>query len=177
MSHSPHIFKPETRPHDCWDWVTAEDVCRHALAAFYLARESMKQPTGQRFVTDGMPWAGRENFGDNLALLFDMRIKTDGYHLGVNPDWANEAKMLQRWHQPVQAGSEHPKASTTSPSATPAALSGVWGETPCKRSEAEPALSRSHSTTNPEGLASDAVHAAKTPPDALRALKNLTPPF
>ena len=114
MSHTPQIFKPETRPHDCWDWVTPEDVCRHALAAFYLACDSMKQPAGQRFMdADGVPWSGRENFGDNLASLFDMRIKTDGYHLGVNPDWANEVKMLQRWLQPIKAVSEHPKASTT----------------------------------------------------------------
>lgn len=161
MSHTPQIFKSETRPQDCWDWITPEDVCRHALAAFYLARDSMKQPTGQRFVgADGMPWSGRECFGDNLALLFDMRVKTDGYHLGVNPDWADEARMLQRWHAPLEVV-KHPR---------------VWGETPCKRSEAEPGLSKSHSTANPAGLAPDAVHAAKTRPDALRALKNLTPP-
>lgn len=113
MSHTPHIFRPEIRAQDCWDWITPEDVCRHALAAFYLARDSMKQPAGQRFMdADGLPWSGRENFGDNLASLFDMRIKTDGYHLGVNPDWANEARQLQRWQVPVQPA-KHPDASKT----------------------------------------------------------------
>jgi len=39
----------------------------HALAAFYLARDSMKQPAGQRFMdADGLPWSGRENFGDTM---------------------------------------------------------------------------------------------------------------
>ena len=101
MSHSPQIWLPETRPEHCWDWITAEDVCRHALAAFYLAREAMKQPPGRRFVDAlGNPWSGREVFGDNLAAVFELRVKTDGYHLGIEPDWANDARQLQTWTRP-----------------------------------------------------------------------------
>lgn len=101
MSHTPHIWKPETRPQDCSDWITPEDVCRHALAAFYLARDAMKQPPGRRFVEpDGTTWSDRELFADNLAAVFELRIKTDGYHLGVQPGWAEDAKQLQRWTGP-----------------------------------------------------------------------------
>lgn len=101
MSHTPRHWKPETRPQDCWDWITPEDVCRHALAAFYLAREACKHPPGRRFAeADGGSWSDREAFGDNLALLFEMRVKTEGYQLGVVPHWAEDAKMLQKWTAP-----------------------------------------------------------------------------
>ncbi|WP_293604674.1 hypothetical protein [Polaromonas sp. UBA4122] len=43
-------------------------------------------------------------------------------------------------------------------------LSGYGGTPPWKRSETEPALSRSHTTANPAGLAPDVGHAARTPP-------------
>ncbi len=140
MSHLPQVWKPEKRPQDCWDWITPEDVCRHALAAFYLARDAMRQPPGRRFVEpDGMPWSTREVFGDNLAAVFELRIKTDGYHLGIEPDWANDAKQLQVWTQPrtwLPDELQHPEVSTKSLG------SGVWGPAPMERSATDPELSQ-----------------------------------
>ena len=139
MSHLPQVWKPETRPQDCWGWITPEDVCRHALAAFYLARDAMRQPPGRRFVEpDGTSWSTREVFGDNLAAVFELRIKTDGYHLGIEPDWANDAKQLQAWTQPrtwFPDELQHPEVSTKSLG------SGVWGPAPMERSATDPELS------------------------------------
>lgn len=147
MSPTPQTFKPPVRPLDCCDWITAEDVCRHALAAFYLARDSMKPPAGERFTgPDGLSWADRETFGDNLALLFDMRIKTDGYQLGVHPGWASEARMLQRWKAPA-----------------PASWDG--GSPPWKRSETDPELSSSHTLADPAGSAPDAGNGPQSSPN------------
>lgn len=123
MSHTPRIWSKEKRPQDCWDWLTPEDVCRHALAAFYMARESMKQPPGRRFSEpDGTAWAGRHDFADNLALVFEMRVKTDGYHLGVNPDWAGDARQLQKWTAPrrwLPDELQHPEDQTFGAGALP----------------------------------------------------------
>lgn len=100
MSPTPLVWKTEKRPADCWDWLTPEDVCRHALAAFVMATQSMRQPAGQRFVdNEDAPWALRETFADNLALLFELRLKTEGYQLGVRQDWHAQAKQLQRWQR------------------------------------------------------------------------------
>lgn len=136
MSHTPRVWRPETRPQDCWDWITPEDVCRHALAAFYLARDAIKQPPGRRFAeADGTSWADREVFGDNLALAFELRIKTDGYHLGISPDWAIDAKQLQLWTAPrtwAPDELQHPDASTTS--------SGDGAAPHGSEAEADPAL-------------------------------------
>ncbi len=146
MSPVTMVWKTEKRPADCWDWITPEDVCRHALAAFVMAAQSQKQPDGERFITDGVPWAGRQTFADNLALLFELRLKTEGYQLGVEQDWQAKARQLQKWQQ----GSEHPKVSTTLPVAPMAG-------TAMKRSGTEPALSAPGTLkANPEGLAFDA---------------------
>ncbi|MFW2356235.1 hypothetical protein [Hydrogenophaga sp.] len=101
MSPTPRIWTPERRAQDTWDWVSAEDVIRHALAAYTLARKHVHQPPGRRFSEpDGTSWTTREAFADNLALLFDMRLKTEGYQLGVNEAWATDARCLQKWMAP-----------------------------------------------------------------------------
>lgn len=168
MSYAPKFWKPETRPNDCWDWITPEDVCRHALAAYYLARDAVRQPPGRRFVEpDGTRWAGREVFGDNLAAVFELRLKTDGYHLGIEPDWANDAKQLQAWTAPrtwhpdelhhleesAPVGqSEHPKVSTKSH-----AFGGMGARPHASEAKTEPALNTPGTLkANPEGLAQDA---------------------
>ena len=155
MSSSPVVWKTERHPKDCWDWITPEDVCRHALAAFVMASQAMKQPTGQRFVdNEGVPWAGRESFGDNLAQLFALRLKTEGYQLGVQQDWQVEAKQLQTWQQ----GTEHPKVSTKSQD-----FGGMGARPHGSEAETEPALSAINDRkANPEGLAVDAWHGART---------------
>jgi len=101
MNATPRVWRDEKRPADCWDWITAEDVIRHALAAYPLARKAMEQPPGRRFAeADGTAWATRETFADDLALLFEMRLKSEGYQLGVCPEWSLDAKQLQKWTAP-----------------------------------------------------------------------------
>ena len=149
MSHMPRAFKPAVRPGDCWDWITPEEVCRHALASFYRACEAMKQPQPDQFIdSDGGPWSDRRGFADTLTALFDMRIKTDAYHLGLSPDWSNEARMLQCWSVPAAApgygAAPHVSAATLTPN--------QHGQ---------------HGKADPAGSAPDAVHLAQTSPDAL----------
>jgi hypothetical protein len=102
MSPTPRIWSPEQRPADCFDWLTPEDVVRHALAAYYLACRTVRElPPGRRFVSfEGVSWATRESFGDDLVYLFEMRVKAEGYQLGINPDWSREARMLQKAERP-----------------------------------------------------------------------------
>lgn len=100
-----------------------------------------------------MPWAGRESFGDNLALLFALRLKTEGYQLGVQQDWQADAKQLQTWQQ----GTEHPKVSTKSQD-----FGGMGARPHGSEAETEPALSTANpSKANPAGLAVDAWHGAR----------------
>lgn len=101
MSITPRAWRDEKRAADCWDWITAEDVIRHALAAYTLARKAQAQPPGRRFAeSDGSTWATRQSFADDLALVFEMRVKAEGYQLGVCPEWVVDAKQLQKWTAP-----------------------------------------------------------------------------
>lgn len=173
MSHSPQIWLPETQSQHCWDWITAEDVCRHALAAFYLAREAMKPPPGRRFVDAlGNPWSGREVFGDNLAAVFELRVKTDGYHLGIEPDWANDARQLQTWTRPRSwslddlghpEGSQpdNPKVSKTYSPGHPGNGAAPHGS----EAPLTPHQHGQHSTADPAGSAPDAGHLAQPSPE------------
>jgi len=131
MSPTPRTWSKEKRPTDCFDWITPEDVCRHALAAFCLARESAKPPEGRRFVgPDGDLWSGRLDFVDTVTVLFEMRIKTEAYQLGLNPDWANEAKMLQRWSSSPKSSAGH----ALSPQQSGSLASTVDGQSPVSTS-------------------------------------------
>ena len=133
MSYETRVWNPEKRSDDCWDWTTPEDVCRHALASYYLAKESMKQPQGRPFVEHGAPWSDRSTFGENVALLFEMRLKTDGYHLGIQQDWAVDAKQLQLWTAPRKWLPDESGESTTEP--------GYGVEPHGSEAEADPDLS------------------------------------
>ena len=94
------VFAKETRPHDCWDWITAEDVVRHALAAYYHACRSSKPPPGERFIDAlGSAWTSREGWANNVIDHFDLRLKTDAYRLGIG-DYEREARMLSRIEHP-----------------------------------------------------------------------------
>lgn len=141
------VWKTERHPKDCWDWITPEDVCRHALAAFVMASQSMRQPGGQSFVdNEGVPWASRQTFADNLALLFELRLKTEGYQVGVDQHWQAQAKQLQLWQQDTRTP-EHPKVSTKSP------VAPMVGTT-MQRSGTEPDCSPASTLkANPAGLA------------------------
>lgn len=69
---------------DCWDWISAEDVLRHALAAVYAARNALRPPPGQRFLIDGGgTWATRAQFRDALAGLLIQRLNAHALAAGV----------------------------------------------------------------------------------------------
>ena len=110
--HSRPIFESEKTPSDCWDWITREDVTRHALAAFEMARRQCFPPAGERFIADGVAWTGRESFAEDLADCFAVRIKAAAHDYGIG-DFAPEAKRLLLWTKPSHA-------STSEPSEVPA---------------------------------------------------------
>jgi len=102
--NSRPIFETETNPADCWDWLTREDVTRHALAAYEMARRECSPPAGERFVdAGGLPWTGRASFAEDLADCFSMRIKAMAHGYGIG-DFAPEASRLQLWSQPSKVG-------------------------------------------------------------------------
>jgi hypothetical protein len=71
------------RPADCWDWLTAEDVARIALGAFYAACRAMQPPEGNPFVEDGAGWACRGDLRDTVAGLFQQRLNLHAITVGV----------------------------------------------------------------------------------------------
>lgn len=74
----------ETIPADCWDWITPDDVIRHALAAFYAAREEIKKSEGPWFDAEyRSPWADRASFRDTLTGLIAQRINVQAHERGV----------------------------------------------------------------------------------------------
>lgn len=87
---------PETRPQDCWDWLTPEEVARMALIAYEMARKHSRPPAGERFRDVGGVWASREDFARNLAYLFELQVKSEAHGLGIG-DYADEAGRLLLW--------------------------------------------------------------------------------
>lgn len=77
-------LKLETVPADCWDWITPDDVVRHALAAFYGARQRIKASEGPWFDAESCTgWSRRSDFRDELAGLFAQRINVQAHELGI----------------------------------------------------------------------------------------------
>lgn len=75
---------PVSAPAHCWDWITAEDVVRHALAAFYLAcRNASKAGDGRAWLHEGKPYASRETWLDGLVYAFEMRVSAEAHELGA----------------------------------------------------------------------------------------------
>lgn len=89
---------PENRPQDCWDWISPEEVTRMAMIAFQTARRNSRPPNGQRFVEEDMPYASREDFARNLALIFEVQIKTEAYSLGIGRAcFEDEVRRFKAW--------------------------------------------------------------------------------
>lgn len=65
--------KPVGKPDTAYDWITAEDVVRHALAAFYFCcrRSDQDEPT--------TPKIARTDLAQALAEEFDDRLHHQGY--------------------------------------------------------------------------------------------------
>jgi hypothetical protein len=75
---------PVTAPAHCWNWTTAEDVVRHALAAFYIAcTNARKAGDGRAWLHEGKPYASRETWLDALVYAFEMRVSADAHAIGA----------------------------------------------------------------------------------------------
>lgn len=76
--------KLESQPADCWDWITPDDVIRHALAAFYAARREISTSDGPWFDAGTCTgWSSRGDFRDTLGGLFAQRINLQAYEQGL----------------------------------------------------------------------------------------------
>lgn len=65
---------------DCWDWLSAEAVIRHALAAYYAAcrrHERFAEVDGSTRSID------RTTLTGDLHDLFALRLQADAYERGV----------------------------------------------------------------------------------------------
>lgn len=81
---------------ECRNWITPEDLVRHALDAFDWASGNLHPPIGEPFLDqDGLEYADRATFADCVAHFFDLRVKCQAYELGIG-DYSSEADMLFR---------------------------------------------------------------------------------
>lgn len=82
-----------------------------ALVAFETAVKASRPPVGERFVdSDGIGWASRQDFAQNVASVFELQVKAEAHRLGIGGDeYAAETRRLALW----RAGQdEHPTVST-----------------------------------------------------------------
>lgn len=96
-------FLPETKASDCFDWITAEDVVRHALAAYYVACSLSKPSPGEPFETDGVKTATRGDFFDWLSDHFRDRLARHASTVGLQgfDHLAQAATNVERDHSPM----------------------------------------------------------------------------
>lgn len=102
---TPRLWPAQTGA-DCYDWVSAEDVLRHALAAFYMACRNCDtfQPEANPF--DLLQKHGRREFAETVGELFGLRLLHHGFDAGA-PGFDHGAGLqLQKWMDPdpVPAG-------------------------------------------------------------------------
>lgn len=99
------VFKPAERASDCYDWISAEDAVRHALAAFYVACRMCEPPKGEAFVDaqGGAAWSSRSEFVTAFTDHFKDRLARHAHQAGV-PDFdrmAEVATMVERQYSPM----------------------------------------------------------------------------
>ena len=99
--HTAPALRPERHATDCWDWIAAEEVLKHALAAFYMASRAMeRQPVEYRDVASdnaGHWTAGsRQTWLEDVVMFFELRLAAAGYSAGLTENrWAVE--QLAKW--------------------------------------------------------------------------------
>ena len=71
-----HYLPTETKPADCWDWLTPDDALRVALASFYGAcRISEMEIDGEPWrAADGTTNASRHTFAAEIIEQFKCRL-------------------------------------------------------------------------------------------------------
>ncbi|MBU1361666.1 MAG: hypothetical protein KJ901_23275 [Gammaproteobacteria bacterium] len=92
----PRVWGPVTRPADVHAWVTAEDVLRHALAAFYaLVVDGRREFDAE----EAAELDYRQGFADDLIEEFGLRLATQMHQVGLSDPGGHHreaARMLQR---------------------------------------------------------------------------------
>lgn len=84
-------------PAEAHDWISAEDVIRHALAAYY-AKCTRDRHDLDRANAEGIPVTFcRLSFADEVTEYFRARLHNQGFERQAYPfhDWA--AEYLQDW--------------------------------------------------------------------------------
>ena len=77
---------PVTKPADCWDWITPEDVLRIALASFYAAcrRTELLPEDGSPWVdADGIAYSDRFGLPVEISWQFEHRIAEFAHARGI----------------------------------------------------------------------------------------------
>lgn len=98
------VLKPEQRASDCYDWITAEDAVRHALAAFYVASRMCQPESGEPFVSpQGGRAASRGDFFDFLTDHFRERLARHAHQAGLEglSDLAARATGVEAVYSPM----------------------------------------------------------------------------
>ena len=98
------------RPSDCWQWLPPDEVCRHALAAYYRACRDCEPPAGVPFMVpdpDGreqaQPFASPAFFVEALSELLSLRLAAAAEQAGVG-GYAGCVERLERWDQKTDGG-------------------------------------------------------------------------
>lgn len=95
---------------DCWRWLSADDVCRHALAAYYRACRDCQPPPGVTFMVpdpDGIDapasYASPASFAETLIELLALHIAAAAETAGVGA-YASCVERLERWNRDTPDG-------------------------------------------------------------------------
>lgn len=92
---------PLQTPSDCWDWITPDDIVRHALAAFYMVSRDLARYPIDPTEENGEFRNGRYDFALQVGEIFAMRLKEAGYKCGA-PGFDNNATLtLKLWSAPL----------------------------------------------------------------------------
>ena len=90
---APKAFNTPIRSaSDCWDWLSPEDVVRHALAAYYATCRRME---GLAQMDGNCKSIDRSVFAADLYQNFGYRVQADGFKKGVCEYWSKAEKELE----------------------------------------------------------------------------------
>ena len=91
-------FWLEHRASDCYDWLTPDEVVRHALGAYYMASRALDH-LPEDHAGDGTFNNGRFCFAEDVLKLLEMRLSDHGFKKGA-PGFDNWAAAELRKHTP-----------------------------------------------------------------------------
>lgn len=113
MTNPPNPARwPETTGSDCYDWLSATDVVRHALAAYYHTCRKWDREPNDPAAAEGIFRNGRYAFAEDVGNLFTWRLDREGYSRGVPGFDSALTEFLQThgeyWEPPEKPQGETP---------------------------------------------------------------------